>query len=46
MAIRIINETTNLLYAEFVDVEDPRSWHFPREKINFYELYDVDKDYY
>ena len=46
MSIRIINETTNLMYAEFVDLFDAESWTFPKDKINFYELYDVNKDYY
>lgn len=37
-ALRIINATHNLLYAEFVDVEDPAAWNFPPDKTNFYEL--------
>lgn len=49
-AIRIINSTASpavdLLYAEFFDVNDPDAYHFEPNKINFYELYDVTKDYY
>jgi len=39
IAIRTINSTNNLLYAEFVQVED---WQF--EKPYFYELFDLNKD--
>ena len=46
IAMRIINETTNLMYAEFVDFEDASSWTFPESKTNFYELYDMKNDYY
>jgi len=39
IAIRTINSTNNLLYAEFTQVED---WQW--EKPYFYELYDLNKD--
>ena len=47
-AIRIINETAgiNMLYSEFVNVLDPLAWDFAPSQVNFYELYDVTKDYY
>jgi len=47
-ALRIINETSgvNMMYSEFVNVLDPLAWDFAPARINFYELYDVSKDYY
>ena len=46
IAMRIINETSNLMYAEFVDVSNPKAWEFNEKEVNFYELYDVSNDYY
>ena len=38
------------MYAEFADVNNPLAWNatafFPPEQLNFFELYDVSKDYY
>eukprot|EP01052_Picozoa_sp_SAG31_P011497 SAG31_NODE_652_length_13181_cov_14.268155_6_plen_219_part_00 len=49
-AIRIINTTAtppiNLLYAEFADVNNPLAWDFAPDQLNFFELFDVSKDYY
>ncbi len=47
-ALRIINQSSgvNMLYSEFVDVLDPLAWDFAPDRINFFELYDVSKDYY
>ena len=40
-SIRIINQTHNLLYAEFVNVSDGRAWNF-REDVQFTALFDLD----
>jgi hypothetical protein len=49
-AIRWINRSAappiGLLYAEFTNVLDPRGWYFKDGAVNFYELYDVSKDYF
>lgn len=45
-ALRILNETHNLLYAEFTDVTNPAGWNFEEPAINFFELYNVTDDYY
>lgn len=49
-AIRWINRSVvppiDLLYAEFTNVLNPRGWHFEDGAVNFYELYDVSKDYF
>jgi len=42
-SIRIINETHNLLYAEFVNVTDPLSWNF-RADVQFRALFDLAVD--
>lgn len=46
ICMRIINETTDLMYAEFVSVNNDDAWTFPKNQTNFYELYDVKNDYY
>ena len=47
-ALRVINATSgvDLLYAEFADVLNPLAWDFAPDQLNFFELYDVSKDYY
>ena len=42
-SIRIHNATTNLLYAEFADVFDPKAWNFEAD-IEFFALFDMDLD--
>lgn len=45
-AMRVMNDTHNLLYAEFTDVSVPANWNFPESGINFHELYDMIADPY
>ena len=45
-ALRIIDDTQDLLYAEFTDVNNPLAWDFAPDQINFYELYNVSNDYF
>merc|ERR1719482_71521 len=45
-ALRILDGRRDLLYAEFVDGFDPKSWDFAPSQVNFYELYDVAEDYH
>eukprot|EP01043_Picozoa_sp_COSAG02_P047526 COSAG02_NODE_4565_length_5213_cov_3.488268_4_plen_184_part_00 len=42
-SIRITNSTTDLLYAEFVDVTDPKAWNF-EANIAFFALFDMKLD--
>jgi hypothetical protein len=42
--MRVINETHNLLYAEFTDVTDPTGWNFALSSITFFALYDLNED--
>jgi hypothetical protein len=42
-SLRIMNDTHNLLYAEFVNVTDPLSWNFT-DDIQFTALYDLNAD--
>jgi hypothetical protein len=47
VALRIIApQTGNLLYAEFVDGNDPAGYDYAPAAINFRELYNVSSDYY
>ena len=47
MSLRIIAlQTGNLLYAEFVDGNDPAGYDYAPAAINFRELYNVSSDYY
>ena len=47
-AIRVINATqdTDLLFAVFADVNNPKAWDFAEDELNYFELYDVTSDYY
>mmetsp|Transcript_93642 Transcript_93642/g.180696 ORF Transcript_93642/g.180696 Transcript_93642/m.180696 type:complete len:581 (+) Transcript_93642:35-1777(+) len=45
-ALRIIDGSTDLLYSEFVDVNNPRAWDFAEDQVNFRELYNVTEDYF
>ena len=46
-ALRIIApQTGDLLYAEFVDGDNPAGYYFAPSAINFRELYNVTEDYY
>jgi hypothetical protein len=46
IALRIINSTHDLLYAEFTDVKIAADWDFADGTINFHELYNITEDYY
>ena len=48
VALRILdsNHTSDLLYAEFTDVTNPKAWDFAPSELNFFELYNVTNDYY
>jgi hypothetical protein len=46
IALRIINSTHDLLYAEFTDVKFAANWDFADGTINFHELYNITEDYY
>ena len=43
-SMRVINETHNLLYAEFTDVKDPAGWNFELSSITFFALFDLKED--
>ena len=43
-ALRILNTTHNMLYAEFTDVSKAEDWDFPDASLNFFELYNVTED--
>ena len=43
-ALRILNATHNMLYAEFTDVSKAEDWDFPDASLNFFELYNVTAD--
>lgn len=45
-AMRILNDTHSMLYAEFTDLSDPAAWNFPEDRISFYEFYDIRRDPY
>lgn len=45
-ALRIIDGSTDLLYSEFVDVNNPRAWDFAEDQVNFHELYNISEDYF
>lgn len=45
-ALRIIDGSHDLLYAEFADVTNPLAWDFAPSQLNFFELYNVSADYY
>ena len=46
IALRIVNSTHELLYAEFTDVSRAANWDFGEGTINFYELYNITADYF
>lgn len=45
-ALRIIDGEQDLLYAEFTNVNNPKAWDFAPDQMNFFEFYNVTKDYY
>lgn len=45
-ALRVVDGSTDLLYAEFADVTNPLAWDFAPDQLNFHELYNVTEDYF
>jgi len=45
-ALRVIDHQNDLLYAEFVNVNNPLAWDFDVEQVYFRELYNVSQDFY
>jgi len=45
-ALRVMNASHNLMYAEFTDVSKAADWNFPDASLNFFELYNVTDDHF
>ena len=43
-ALRIMNASHDMMYAEFTDVSISKDWNFPLAGLNFFELYNVSED--